>query len=267
MIRVSRVYPGHTSISISSEVQAQAGTSLPRLCRTKLTVSIDYSLIALMLGRLQMSTRDALRTYNNIAGSVFYRANRKASYKDGAFKATTLEKQIQDLVATKELGEHILCKNDEGCFAKTFVCAVPAANMAHPRLFSSYGVRENAGTNCKIWEAARATTAAPTFFKRITIVDDGGAQEEFLDGALLFNNPAQLALSEALTIFRGSSKLGCLISIGTGHPSTIGLSQPDAFQKILPTAMVGVLKQITTNCEKPAHELAQRFRQLPNRYF
>ena len=267
MTRVSQVYPGPANIFISSGVQVQAGKVLPRSRRAWHTVFIECSLIALMLGRLRMTTGDALRTYNEIAGAVFCKANRKPSFKDGAFKATTLEKKIQDLVAAKELGEYMLRENNEADFANTFVCAVPAANMAHPRLFRSYAVRENAGTNCMIWEAARATTAAPTFFKRMTIVDDGGAQEDFLDGGLLFNNPAQLALSEALRIFGGVSKLGCLISIGTGHPGTIGLSQPDAFQKILSTAMVGVLKRIATNCEQTAHELAGRFRQPSNRYF
>ena len=220
-----------------------------------------------MLGRLRMTTRDALRAYNEIAESVFCKANRKSSIKDGAFKATTLIKQVQDLVAAKELGEHILSENDKAGSAKAFVCAIPAASMAHPRLFRSYAVRENASTNCKIWEAARATTAAPTFFKRMTIVDDGGAREDFLDGGLRVNNPAQLVLDEALRVFGGASKLGCLVSIGTGHPGTIGLSQPDAFQKILPTEMGGVLKKIATDCEQTAHELAKRFRQAPDRYF
>lgn len=214
-----------------------------------------------------MTTQDALRTYNKLAGSIFCKDNKKPPFKDGTFKATTLEKEVQRLVATKELGESMLRESDDAGLAKTFVCAVPAANMAHPRLFRSYPVRENAGTNCKIWEAARATTAAPTFFKRITIADDGGAQEDFLDGGLRFNNPARLVLEEAMKSFGGGSKLGCLVSIGTGHPGTIGLSQPDAFQKILPTEMVGVLKRIATNCEETAHELAGRFRQSPDRYF
>ena len=86
-----------------------------------------------------------------------------------------------------------------------------------------------ASRNSKIWKAARATTVVPTFFKRITIVDDGGAREDFLDGGLRFNNPAHLVLDEALAIFEGASKLGCLVSIGTSHPSIIDLSQPDAF--------------------------------------
>ena len=232
-----------------------------------IVVLTNCSLIALMLGRLRMTTGDALRTYNKIAESVFCKPNRKHFFQDGAFKATTLEEQIQSLVAEKALGEYILHEEDEAGATKTFVCTVPATNMAHPRLFRSYTVRENASTNCKIWEAARATTAAPTFFKRTTIVDDGGAQEDFLDGGLRFNNPAQQVLSEAFAVFGGDSKLGCLVSIGTGHPGTIGLSQPDAFQKILPTEMIGVLKRIATNCEQTAYELAGRFRQLPNRYF
>ena len=161
----------------------------------------------------------------------------------------------------------MLRENDNAGLANTFMCAVPAADMAHPRLFRSYQARENASTNCKIWEAARATTAAPTFFKRITIADDGGAQEDFLDGGLRFNNPSRLVLEEALKSFGGASKLGCLVSIGTGHPGTIGLSQPDTFQKILPTEMVGLLKRIATNCEETAYELAGRFWQLPDRYF
>ena len=267
MTNVLKIRPDRANIFISSAGPAQVGMLIPSTIPIIIALLTNCSLIALMLGRLGMTTRDALRTYNDIAGSIFCKSNRKRSYKDGAFKATTLEKQIQSLVAEKALGEYILYEEDEVDTTKTFVCTVPATNMAHPRLLRSYTVRENAGTNCKIWEAARATTAAPTFFKRITIIDDGGAREDFLDGALRYNNPAQLVLSEALTVFGGASKLGCLVSIGTGHPGTIGLSQPDAFQKILPTEMVGVLKQIATNCEQTAYELARRFRELPDRYF
>ncbi|KAL8831591.1 MAG: hypothetical protein Q9170_005232 [Blastenia crenularia] len=255
---------------IMRRVQYDKGlTHLPRPCEyfNLIGGTSTGGLIALLLGRLQMTTKDALRTYNKLAEAVFCKANRKSSFKDGSFKATTLEKEVQNLVATKELGESMLYESDDTGLAKTFVCAVPAANLAHPRLFRSYSVRENASTNCKIWEAARATTAAPTFFKRITIVDDGGAQEDFLDGGLGFNNPARLVLEEAMKSFGGASKLGCLVSIGTGHPGTIGLSQPDAFQRILPTEMIGVLKRNATNCEKTAHELAGRFRQSPDRYF
>ncbi|KAI9798616.1 MAG: hypothetical protein M1826_005720, partial [Phylliscum demangeonii] len=129
-------------------------------------------------------------------------------------------------------------------------------------LFRTYQARENASINCKIWEAARATTAAVTFFKRIAI-----GQEEFIDAGIKCNNPAIRLLTEAQDVFGGNRSLNCLVSIGTGHPRVIGLSTPNVFQNILPTNVIEVLKQIATGCEGTAHELSQRFKEAPGSYF
>lgn len=50
----------------------------------------------------------------------------------------------------EELGESILRESDDAGLVKTFIYAVPAANMAHPRLFRLYPVRENTSVNYKI---------------------------------------------------------------------------------------------------------------------
>src|SRR5947209_2389498 len=110
---------------------------------------------------------------------------------------------------------------------------MPARNMEYPRRFRTYPVRALASANCEIWEAARATSAAPTFFKRIAISDGGGAKEEFIDGGLGCNNPVIQVLEEARDVFGNDRAVGCLVSIGTGHPGTIGLARPDSFQKFL----------------------------------
>lgn len=73
----------------------------------------------------------------------------------------------------------------------------------------------------KIWEAARATSAAPTFFDSIKIGDYG---EEFIDGGVGANNPIRTLWVEAKnSLLRpGESleeNLKCLVSIGTGIPS------------------------------------------------
>ncbi|KAH8817675.1 hypothetical protein DL96DRAFT_1715400 [Flagelloscypha sp. PMI_526] len=52
---------------------------------------------------------------------------------------------------------------------KTFVCAGPAHNATHPRLFRNYRSRTNASLDCMIWQAALATTAMPDFFLPIYI--------------------------------------------------------------------------------------------------
>ena len=214
-----------------------------------------------------MTTDEALKAYTSIASDIFSLQNRKPGWKDGAFKATTLETKIKEIVRDRKQGDYMMDKSNEKKQAKAFVCAMPAKNMAHPRRFRTYEVRENASPDCFIWEAARATTAAPTFFKRISIGEEGRAKEEFIDGGVRCNNPTDQVIEEARTIFGDDCTLGCLVSIGTGHPGVIGLSKPDHFQKILPTDLVDVLKRIATDCESTAEELAKRLKHQEIRFF
>lgn len=214
-----------------------------------------------------MRTDEALRTYNSLSRVIFSRTNKKWMGQDGAFKATLLKKKVQEIVLEKGLGELMLDPSNDSRKGKSFVCAVPANSMAHIRRFRTYHVRTLASANCRIWEAARATTAAPTFFKRIAIGEEGQAKEEFIDGALGCNNPATQVLEEARDIFGNDRPVRCLISIGTGHPGTISLAKPDAFQKILPTNLIAVLKRIATSSEDTANELSARFKDLEKFYF
>jgi predicted acylesterase/phospholipase RssA len=68
-----------------------------------------------------------------------------------------------------------------------------------------------------IWQAARATSAAPTFFAPV-VIDD----VRYADGGTGYNNPADLALDEARNIW-GDRPLGCLVSLGTGLEDSIRL--------------------------------------------
>jgi predicted acylesterase/phospholipase RssA len=94
--------------------------------------------------------------------------------------------------------------------------------MSTPTLFRSYASpRGSVGlyNQTKIWEAARATSAAPTFFDPIRI---GTPARAFGDGATGTNNPINELWNEAIDICKGESldqNLACIISIGTGVPS------------------------------------------------
>ena len=221
-----------------------------------------------MLGRLRMSTDEALQAYNSLARDIFSKKNRKWTGQDGAFKSSTLQEKVNELVLKKGLGEFMLDPLDEPKKkGKAFVCAMPADNVTYTRRFRTYQVRALASANCKIWEAARATTAAPTFFKRIAIGEEGHGKEEFMDGALGCNNPAIEVLEEARSVFGDKKAIRCLVSIGTGQPGAIGLSKPDTFQKLLPTSLIQVLKKIATNCESTSNVLRARFENIDAFYF
>lgn len=57
-----------------------------------------------MLGRLRMSTTEALKKYNEIAGRIFSKRNMKWETQEGKFKAITLEQEIKKIVAAKTEG-------------------------------------------------------------------------------------------------------------------------------------------------------------------
>ncbi|KAJ5178851.1 hypothetical protein N7492_002061 [Penicillium capsulatum] len=63
-----------------------------------------------------------------------------------------------------------------------------------------------------LWQAARATTAAPIFFKPVKI-----AGEEFCDGGLAFPSPIELATWEASRIWNEDTVNDVTISLGTGE--------------------------------------------------
>src|SRR6266852_6476238 len=137
--------------------------------------------------------------------------------------------------------------------------------MGIPVLFRTYqrrGTMVRTPRDCKIWEAARATSAAPTFFKRIEI----GREQPFIDGGLGRNNPSQVVLNEAKALF-GARLIGCLVSIGTGQPEVIGIKKPGLFQQFIPTDVIDALKEIATDCNDTHQTMLGLFDNLPNTYF
>jgi hypothetical protein len=105
-----------------------------------------------------------------------------------------------------------------------------------PRLFRTWKSDKSPGYNALIWEAGRATSAAPPFFKRI-LIGNPGLQEEFIDGALGCNNPVLSLVEEARREFEPNTKVGCIVSIGTGKPKVAEFKKPGHIQRMLPAAM------------------------------
>jgi predicted acylesterase/phospholipase RssA len=141
-----------------------------------------------------------------------------------------------------------------------------AFNASSPRLLRTYAVRENQGYNCTIWQAARATSAAPTFFKSIRFGEEG-AEEEFVDGGLRCNNPVKQVLEEAEAVFGPDRHIACIVSVGTGQGEVIGLKSPGVFQRALPLDLIRTLKDIVVDCEGAAEEVEKRFKNRKNVYF
>jgi patatin-like phospholipase/acyl hydrolase len=121
-----------------------------------------------------------------------------------------------------------------------FVCAT-SGNTSTPILFTSYPSPRGTTTLynlTKIWEAARATSAAPTFFDPIKI---GPTKRTFGDGGTGANNPVYELWNEAIDICnpeRLDENLACIVSIGTGEPhlTKFGENIKDVAESVLKIA-------------------------------
>jgi hypothetical protein len=75
-------------------------------------------------------------------------------------------------------------------------------------------VKRLSSSECTIWEAARATSAATTFFDPIII-----GSQEYVEGATGLNNPVYALLDEAESLWPDMRfRISSIVSIGTGMP-------------------------------------------------
>jgi Patatin-like phospholipase len=109
----------------------------------------------------------------------------------------------------------------------TFVIAKTAANInGPPTIFRTYRGEKIWPSECALWQAARATSAAPTFFKPMS-VDCPRPPITYVDGGMGCNNPSDVALNEAQRIWPTCTQFG-LVSIGTGRSKANSLQFSDA---------------------------------------
>lgn len=168
--------------------------------------------------------------YETLAASVFggsvfsgvvnwgrYLINYGNSFYSAAPLENVLKKEFKNTRLQME-------KNEKRVFV---VAAAHSAASCSPHLFRNYAnprarrdetdlkeltpAPELVGTtNNLIWEAARATSAAPTYFPP-AVVD----KMTYVDGGVVANNPTEIAWHEASNLF-GDDKIGLVLSIGTG---------------------------------------------------
>ncbi|KAJ7448717.1 hypothetical protein FB451DRAFT_1375247 [Mycena latifolia] len=206
-------------------------------------------IVALMLGRLRMSISASISTYEKLQP-------KPKSGSTEQFKASQLEAVLRQIFQQEKMRD----VSPHAC--KTFVCAMHESNLnaGIPELFCSYDTPEEPAFDCKIWEAARATSATPGLFKPMEI-GRGGVRPRYIGGGVWNNNPTSLVVAEAEKMYP-SRPVVLVVSIGSGHPDTIQIPRSPTL-----TAFAKTLKSIATDCERRHEDNARRFRSSPNTYF
>ncbi|KAK3495927.1 hypothetical protein B0T13DRAFT_473749 [Neurospora crassa] len=220
-------------------------------------------LVAILLGRLQLTTTEALKEYDSFAKKIFCTRNRRLSLVS-RYGEEALEQAVHEVV--QKCRSSPLMRDpsvDERATGKAFVCAMPKQNQGVPRRIRSYNSGDDWDKNITIVQAARATSAAPTFFKPL-VIENEGVKEELIDAAMGVNNPVAEVLDEAGMQFDNSCKLGCFLSLGTGtRPKN--MESTSAIGQLVDVGKL--MKEVTTDSEARKKDMDRKFTDHESTYF
>ncbi|KAF3034823.1 hypothetical protein E8E11_000639 [Didymella keratinophila] len=229
-------------------------------------------LIAIMLGRLEMSIAECREAYATLSRKAFTPVKKYAAGPgwfgllpwnwviQARFDTMALELGIKQLVrdvlkrdpsnATKtdeELDATLLRSIQSKC--QVFVTTVNKRFPDRPAVFATYESRyRDMLDHVTIWQAARATSAAPTFFDPV-FIGPPDMKEAFQDGGTGANNPINYLWNQAKDFWQPKgaleAEIQCLVSIGTGEPPLVPFG--DSLVEVFAT-----LKNMATDTETTA---------------
>ena len=214
-------------------------------------------LIGIMLGRLRMNIDDCITEYENLGDKVFGKSRRchlrsipPLWLPREKYNHRVLEEVIQDLVDRRvpKIAGYPGGKNfafDENR-CRVVVVAFQESTQKHaeqPYLFRTYkNLRRSPTTeereadrnpgmahDIPIWQVARATSAAPGYFKEVKI-----AGLRYVDGGFGANNPCPEIFKEVRNMNNHNDDcIQCVVSVGTGKNDQQRITSHTGFKDIL----------------------------------
>lgn len=160
-------------------------------------------------GRPKYAASDGVALYEELGPRIFHRSKRDLVHSLGGvlherYHADSLvgllHERFGELRLTDALTDVLLASYE--------------ISRSETWLFRSRQAKEDPAYDFKMWEAVRATTAAPTFFEPFQVQDPTGREHIFVDGAVYANSPGLLAFGEVERHYFGKDIL--VASLGAG---------------------------------------------------
>lgn len=152
-------------------------------------------------------------------------------------------------------------KDAKGC--RGFVLTTLKNALGLPRILSTYDPNDR---TTKIWEALRATSAAPTFFEEMAF---GTPRVTYLDGGVGFNNPCAEVDYAAKALWEGRS-IGVIVSVGTGLqsiPSVKKMASWLPFGLGTDIALASALAGMATGTARVDNEMKRMYYNTSTQYY
>ena len=199
---------------ILSEIEKQTGQPIASLFDLIVGTSTG-GILAMGLtlpgeeGRPKYSAQDGIGLYEQHGSTVFpppaipVWSEFRLKLFDEKYPAQGLVRVLNSYFSNSRLGDALT----------PIVISTYDLTARKPRFFKSDRHRDK---DHLMWQVARATSAAPTFFEPHLLLNPDGEDSTLIDGGVFANSPAMCAYAEALDRRKGQEDI-LLVSLGTGY--------------------------------------------------
>ncbi|TRY93012.1 hypothetical protein DNTS_030081 [Danionella cerebrum] len=223
------------------------------------------AILAFMLGVYQISLSDCEELYRKLGSDVFKQNLIVGTVKMG-WSHAYYDSQMWEEILKERMGHGLMIETSKNPHCPKVSAVSTVVNRGLPLkayVFRNYnflpGVRSHylGGCQHKMWQAIRASSAAPGYFQEFVLGSD-----LHQDGGLLINNPTALAIHESKCLWP-NTPVQCVVSLGTGRFETMGKSSSGTYTS-LKTKLTNVISSATDTEE--VHTMLDALLP-PNTYF
>ncbi|XP_008292924.1 calcium-independent phospholipase A2-gamma-like [Stegastes partitus] len=222
------------------------------------------AVMGFMLGVFQIPLKECDDLYRKLGSDVFKQNVIVGTVKMG-WSHAFYDSEAWENILKEKMGSHLLVetsRNPECPKVAAVSTIVNRGTSLKAYVFRNYnllpGMRSHylGGCQHQLWQAIRATSAAPGYFQEFTLGND-----LHQDGGLLINNPTALAVHECKCLWP-DTPLECVVSLGTGRFETP--SKNSTSYTSLKTKLTNVISSATDTEE--VHAMLDAFLP-PDTYF
>lgn len=182
------------------------------------------AILAYMLGIFQIPLEECELMYRKLGSDVFKQNVIVGTVKMG-WSHAFYDSEIWENILKERMGEGSMIESARNPHCPKVSAVSTIVNRGLPlkaNVFRNYrfmpGVRSHYLGDCKhkMWQAIRASSAAPGYFQEFVL-----GKDLHQDGGLLINNPTALAIHECKCLWP-NTPLQCVLSLGTGRYEAAG---------------------------------------------
>ncbi|XP_062374616.1 calcium-independent phospholipase A2-gamma-like [Sardina pilchardus] len=180
------------------------------------------AILAFMVGVFQIPLDECEEMYRKLGSDVFKQNLIVGTVKMG-WSHAYYDSEIWENILKERMGDGLMIDTAQNPKCPKVSAVSTLVNRGLPLkayVFRNYnmlpGTRSHylGGCHHKMWQAIRASSAAPGFFQECMLGND-----LHQDGGLLINNPTALAIHECKNLWP-NTPLQCVVSLGTGRYET-----------------------------------------------